>query len=48
MKTVNRWPAAAAIAAASVISGCVTQGTVSDEEALANYPQTGIEAMTGE
>ena len=37
----------AAIAAA--IGGCVTTGNnVSETEALANYPQTGIEAMVGE
>lgn len=38
----------AMVVAALAVSGCVTRGNpVSDEEALASYPQTGIEAITG-
>ena len=34
--------------AAVALAGCVTTGNpMSDEEALANYPTTGIEAITG-
>ena len=34
--------------AAMTLTGCVTTGdAISDEEALSNYPTTGIEAITG-
>ena len=50
METTKRMARAAAVlGAALALAGCVTTGgSVSDEEALANYAQTGIESIVGE